>query len=131
LLLALDVIVFLIEKTASNHANGTGLALALSFLRQPWIWAILVLKVGQLAMWTVILARVNISLAFPLTSLGFPLAMLAAVVVLGERLTWQVWLGGLLITVGCVVMGPQAGHDGGDAPRTDREEQDSPVRAVE
>jgi drug/metabolite transporter (DMT)-like permease len=114
LLLALDVIVFLIEKTASIRASGQGIQLAASYLGQPWIWAVLALKLCQLRTWTAILGRVNISLAFPLTSLAFPVAMLAATLVLGERLEWQVWLGGLLITAGAAVMGPGDADAHGD-----------------
>ncbi|MGA2501793.1 MAG: hypothetical protein ABSH20_28970 [Tepidisphaeraceae bacterium] len=110
LLMVLDVVVLLIEKTASNRAAGTGLHLATSFLSQPWVWMVLLLKVGQLFTWTAILARVDISLAFPLTSISYPLAMLAAVIVLSERPGWQIWIGGILITIGASVMGPGTHH---------------------
>ncbi len=106
LLMVLDVTVLLIEKTASNRAAGTGLDLARSFLSQPWVWLVLLLKVGQLVTWTAILARVDISLAFPLTSISYPLAMCAAVFVLSERPSWQIWLGAILITLGASIMGP-------------------------
>ncbi|MFI5378375.1 MAG: hypothetical protein ACHRHE_03640 [Tepidisphaerales bacterium] len=106
LLLALDVTVLLIEKTTSNRAAGEGWQLAVSYLVQPLMWSIFALKLCQLWTWTIILGRVDISLAFPLTSLSYPAAMLAATVVLGERLSWEVWLGGMLITIGAAVMGP-------------------------
>ena len=116
LLMVLDVFVLLIEKTASNHAAGAGLSLAKSFLSQPWVWIVLLLKVGQLITWTAILARVDISLAFPLTSISYPLAMLAAVIFLHETPGWQIWLGGILITIGASVMGPGTHHDAKSLP---------------
>src|SRR5262249_7653864 len=111
LLLALDVSVFLVEKTASRNASGQGMDFFYDLATRPWLWIILVIKLSQLRVWTSILRRVDISLAFPLTSLSYPAAMLAAVIVLGETLSWQVWVGGLLITLGAIVMGPSMSED--------------------
>jgi undecaprenyl phosphate-alpha-L-ara4N flippase subunit ArnE len=122
-LMGLDVTVFLIEKITSTTATGEGMAFLRNLIAQPSLAAMLVLKLMQLWIWTRILATVNISLAFPLTSIGYPLTMLAAVFLLHEKLSWQVWLGGGLITVGAAILGyseePAAIDDVADnAPQT-------------
>jgi drug/metabolite transporter (DMT)-like permease len=104
-LLCLDITTFLVEKTGSTHAAASGREFALAILTQPWLWLVLSLKLLQLFTWTRILATIDISLAFPLTGLAYPLTMLAAVVLLKEHLDWQVWLGGILITLGAAVLG--------------------------
>ena len=87
-LMLLDVGVLLVEKTASTDARGDGIALVLSFLSQPWVWLILVMKLAQLRTWSVLLSRMDLSLAFPLTALAIPITMGAAVVLFGEHLEW-------------------------------------------
>lgn len=116
-LMVLDVMVLLVEKIASNRVDGEGWSLVEGFVSQPWLWLVLGLKVGQLVTWTAILARADISLAFPLSSLSYPLAMLASTLVLGEVLGWQVWAGGILITAGAAVMGP-GGHGAKSSDKT-------------
>jgi drug/metabolite transporter (DMT)-like permease len=122
-MLGLDVGTLLVDKAASDHAQGEGVAWAVSVMSQAWVWAVLLMKAGQLFTWTAILARVDISLAFPLTSLSYPLAMLAAIAVFHETLSWQIWLGGLLITAGAILMGPGSGH----GPDEERERAAAPT----
>lgn len=113
-LMALDVGAQVVEKLASVRAEGQGIGLVLSYLRQPWVWVVLGIKVGQLFVWTAILRRVEISLAFPLTALAYPLTMGASVLVFHEQLSWQIWMGGLLITAGAIVMGAAPGEGMGE-----------------
>ena len=49
--------------------------------------------------------RVDLSLAYPLTSVSVPLVMLAATLIFNEPLGWQVWAGALLITAGVALLG--------------------------
>ncbi len=58
----------------------------------------------QLWVWTGILARTELSLAFPISSLCYPLTMVAAQLVFREQLGWQVWVGALLITLGVAIV---------------------------
>ena len=103
-LLLVDTVVFVLEKVASNHAGGSGVAFYESLGAQPVLWVSLGLGLVQLWTWTRILAKTDISLAYPITSLSYPVTMLAATLILGERLRWQVWVGGLLITAGVLYM---------------------------
>ncbi len=125
LLMALDVGVQLVEKLASLRAvgassggaeSGPASGLLLSYLTQPWVWVVLALKIAQLLTWTQILRRVDISLAFPLTALAYPLTMLFAVLLFHEHLGWQIWTGALLITAGAVVMGKSSQVIEADGP---------------
>ncbi|MGN6504626.1 MAG: hypothetical protein ACTHM6_03590 [Tepidisphaeraceae bacterium] len=109
-LMVLDVGVLIVEKTASIHAESTGVDLLLSYLSQPWVWLILLIKVAQFRIWTVLLTRMDLSLAFPLTALAIPITMAVAVVVFHDHLGWRVWIGSLLITAGIIVAGPDEGH---------------------
>ena len=105
ILLALDVTVFLLQKTASQHASGRDAGFFVSLGLEPWTWCALILGPLQLLIWTRILEKVDISLAYPLTSLAYPLTLLSAQFILGESLGWQVWTGAIMITLGSAVMG--------------------------
>jgi uncharacterized membrane protein len=103
-LLACDVTNALLQKLASNGAGGEGWSYLLSLLEQPWVWLALALGPIQLWIWNRVLSKADMSLAQPLTSLSYPLTVLAAVGLFHERLPLQVWVGAGLITVGAVIL---------------------------
>ena len=105
LLLTLDVVIMLLQKIASNHASNEGSSYFASLLLQPWLWFSLGLAPFQLFIWTKILARTNLSLAYPISSLSYPLTMISAQFLLRENLTLKVWLGAILITLGVAIIG--------------------------
>lgn len=117
-LLIVDVVVFLVEKVASTHAAQSPHTFLISLALQPWLWASLALKLIQLWLWTRILSVMDISKAFPLSSLGYPLAMFAAVAFLHERLQWQTWFGAILITVGAALLG-ESNEPAGETLKSD------------
>jgi drug/metabolite transporter (DMT)-like permease len=105
-LLALDVAAYLFEKIACNHATAAGGTFFVALVHQPLLWASILLSPLQLWTWTKILSRADLSLAYPISGLNYPLTVLAAVILLGETLSWQIWLGTALITLGIIVIGP-------------------------
>ena len=107
LLFSLDVASYLLDKIASHHAatGGEGWHFYLTIATQPWIWLAFALAPLQLWTWTRILRGVDLSLAYPITSMSYPLTMVAACIGLGERVDWRVWLGAILITVGVGILG--------------------------
>lgn len=112
ILLIADVMVLLFEKIAVEivvPADISQFYLSWDFYGQlfsnGWLWAGLVSALVQLWSWLKILERTDLSLAYPVASLGYPLTMLAAHWFLGEAIAPQVWLGGSLITLGVVVIG--------------------------
>jgi drug/metabolite transporter (DMT)-like permease len=116
-LLTMDTAVDLLEKTAANHAAApSDWAFYVSLISHPWVWAAIALTPLQLWTWTRILSTVDLSLAYPITSLGTPLTMISAVLLLHERLPWPVWLGAGLVTAGVIVLG-STHHDADTADK--------------
>ena len=109
ILLTIDAVIMLIQKTASSHGQGEGILFIISLLTQPWIWLGLGLAPIHLFIWTKILARTELSIAYPISSLSYPLTMISAQMILGEHLNSKIWLGALLITLGVAIVGSRAG----------------------
>ena len=99
-LIALDVAVWALQKGAIIRAETAGGSLAMALVAQPLAWLALLLAPLQLLLWTRVLARVDLSLAYPATSISYPLTMLVAVLLYHEKLGADVWIGALLVTVG-------------------------------
>ena len=108
ILLMLDVLVLVIEKTAALHAKGVPASFYLRLITQPWLWCGLALGPLQLWVWTRILARTELSLAYPVSSLSYPLTMVAAQLVFRESLSLTVWVGALFITLGVAIVSSTA-----------------------
>ena len=111
-LLTIDVSVLILEKFAATAAGG-GDGFSLRLLSIPWIWGIAVLSLMQLFVWNRILRKTPLSVAYPVSSLFFPLTMLCSVVVFHEHVSWLAWTGGVLVTAGIACFG------GNDAPAED------------
>lgn len=111
-LLTIDVSVLILEKFAATAAGG-GEGFSLRLLSIPWIWGIAVLSLMQLFVWSRILSKTPLSVAYPVSSLFFPLTMLCSVVVFHEHVSWLAWTGGVLVTMGIACFG------GNDAPHSD------------
>ena len=109
LLISLDTAVRLLEKTAVVGALlGVHTSFAFGLLKQPWWWLGLALGPFQLWTWMRILARTELNVAYSLSSLSYPLTMIAAWRLFNEHLGWQVWLGGFFMTVGVALVGSTA-----------------------
>lgn len=110
MLLTLDVSVLIFEKLGAN-ASGTALGDELAFswrlLQNPCIWAVVILSLLQLFVWSKILSKTDLSIAYPVSSLFFPLTMLASVGLFHEHVSWSAWLGGILITAGIAFVGSE------------------------
>ena len=109
ILLVLDVVIMLIQKIAANQAQEVDSSFYVSLLVQPFLWIGLGLAPLQLLVWTKILARTELSIAYPILSFSYPLTMLTAQFVLGEHLNFKVWAGALLITIGVAIIGSRVG----------------------
>ncbi len=105
-LIILDVTVRLLDKIAVLASAGHRLsAFTWTLLHQPCWWIGLGLGPLQLWVWMRILARTKLSVAYPLSSLGYPLTMVAAWLIFKEHLSWQVWLGAIFMTAGVALVG--------------------------
>jgi len=101
----MEIVVFLSHKIVSIHATGDGFAFYITLLSQPWIWVSLVLALIQFFLWTSILAKSELSLAYSMSSLSYPLTMIVAAFLFKEHLSLLVWSGGGLITLGVMIVG--------------------------
>ncbi len=104
LLLLLDILELVLEKTAALHGQASGWDFYLNLLHQPWMWFALALGPIQLWIWTKILARTDLSFAYPISSLSYALTMYAAQLIFHEHLSLQAWVGALLTTVGVAIV---------------------------
>ncbi len=119
ILLLMDSASFLLDKIASRHAvatGGEGIQFYIHIITQPWIWGGLALAPFQLVIYTRILKRVDLSLAYPITAFAFPCTMLISQFGLHEHLTFPVWCGGIIITAGVAVLGHGKQTKGTRAP---------------
>ena len=105
-LVSLDVAVRLLEKAAVvGSIADIHAAFAVSLLTQPCWWFGLALGPLQLWTWTRILTQTELSLAYPVSSISYPLTMIAAQLGFGEHLGARVWIGALCITAGVAIVG--------------------------
>lgn len=112
-LLLVDVTVFLLQKSAAASAAAEATFLT-GVLGRPALWASLCLAPLQLLLWTRLLSRTALGWAYAITSLAYPLTMLAASALFGERYDRHVWIGAILITAGAALIGPSSTpHDDG------------------
>ena len=109
--LVLEIGVFLSHKIVSMHATGDGFMFYLTLLSQPWIWLSLILALIQFFFWTAILAKSELSLAYSLSSISYPITMLAATFLFKEHLSFLVWAGGGLITLGVMIVGFESSEE--------------------
>lgn len=74
------------------------------WLLNPWFLFGLVLYAVSVINWLIVLTRVDLSLAYPLSSTGFILTFLAGVLVFGEQWSATRVAGLVVITVGVILI---------------------------
>ncbi|HXG49240.1 MAG TPA: hypothetical protein VNO52_16570 [Methylomirabilota bacterium] len=70
-----------------------------------WIWTGMLFETGFFIGLLVLISKHDVSLIWPLTSLGFVLTTLAARIIRQEEVTWLRWSGVLLIMTGAMMVG--------------------------
>ncbi|HYM31133.1 MAG TPA: EamA family transporter [Candidatus Cybelea sp.] len=89
--------------------RGSKLAAFLGGLLQArWLWLGIGIYAVELVVWLSILARVPLSLAYPLNSLNYCGVLIASRLFLRERIPLRRWLGAGIITVGVAIVGVAA-----------------------
>jgi multidrug transporter EmrE-like cation transporter len=100
-------------SAASQGSGGAALAglsaLYLGAAAQPLVWLGLFLYGLSAAAWLWVLAKLPVSTAYPLVSLGFVFSMAAGIAFLGESGSWLKLWGGLLIVLGVLLLCLDAG----------------------
>jgi multidrug transporter EmrE-like cation transporter len=96
-----------VSQPHAGSASGI-LALVTMILGSPWVLLGLTLYgVGAVA-WIAVLARLDLSLAYPLLALNFVLITLSSRLILGETVPTMRWIGMLVICVGIVIVARSA-----------------------
>ncbi len=93
--------------TNIGHFSFVGkniLPITLKIISSPWIITGVGLYVGSLIAWLLVLSRTPVSIAYPLSSLGYIVSAIAAYYLLGENLTITKILGIFTILVGVYLM---------------------------
>ena len=94
-------------KTLGTVTMGSGqslMAAACNAATQPWIVLGLVCYFVSAGLWIIALARVDVTIAYPMLSMGYVIAALLAWQLFGEPLTSGRVLGIAIILAGVVVL---------------------------
>lgn len=86
-------------------AGQGAMAVVLSIASSPMVWVGLGIYGASTLLWLLVLARVDVSLAYPFVGLGFVVTMLLGWLVHGEALSPARIVGTLMIVAGVIVLG--------------------------
>lgn len=85
-------------------SRGAGMPLALTAASSPLVWLGLAIYGASAVVWLLVLAKVEVSLAYPLVGAGFVMTMLLAWLVQGEHPSAIRIVGTLLVATGVVLV---------------------------
>jgi drug/metabolite transporter (DMT)-like permease len=89
-----------VSQPGAADATGSLVSLLLLIVRSPWVLlGLLLYALGALA-WIAVLARLDLSIAYPFLALNFVLVTLVSRFFLGESVPALRWLGILVICAG-------------------------------
>lgn len=78
--------------------------LAFALLGNPWLWGGMACYAVSILLWLVVLGRAEVSVAYPMLSIGYVIAAVLGVVYLGEVVTLARGGGIALICLGVLVL---------------------------
>jgi len=95
---------FLLKLVSAGFKTGGGVAdLFLSLLNGRMVLAVICF-VSSMLLWIFVLKKLELSIAYPMVSLGYIFVMLLSFFFLQEQLSWTKFLGTLLIVSGVIVL---------------------------
>lgn len=106
----LNAVAQLALKASVREEGAIGLTLAdavptaLRIAAEPWLWLGLSCYVVSVVVWILALSRVEVSIAYPMLSIGYIINALVAWAWLGEVLSVNKIAGIAIITVGVIVL---------------------------
>lgn len=80
------------------------LALGLSLISNVWLWAGMMAYAVSIGSWLAVLSRVQVSMAYPMLSVGYVIAAFLGIMFLGESIGMARWGGIVLICLGVVLV---------------------------
>ncbi|MEK7412353.1 MAG: EamA family transporter [Planctomycetota bacterium] len=89
-------------------------AFIVACILNPWIWLIFFMGLAMFMSWTMVLARLPLSFAYPFTSVTYVMVLLLSMVFFRERPAAATIVGTLVIVVGVVIIG--LGSKNGPSP---------------
>lgn len=84
--------------------GGVKSPIYLRLLRSGWVWAWAFCFVLANCLWLIALSQVQISYAYPLLSLGYPIVAVLSMLFLSEPVSMTRWLAILVITLGVAII---------------------------
>jgi drug/metabolite transporter (DMT)-like permease len=104
--------------TLSTGIHNVTIANVLEFTSRvtanPWLWVGVIFYLVNFFLWITLLSRVDLSVAFPLSSLTYIIVPILAVAFLQEKVHFVRWAGILFIIIGVSIAGRAAGDDGSE-----------------
>lgn len=101
----------------NNVVMSNFLEFAARITFNPWLWIGIIFYLANFFLWIALLSRVDLSVAFPLSSLTYIIVPLLAIVFLGEKVQFVRWTGIIFIIIGVSLAGRSAGDNGGETAR--------------
>lgn len=112
--------VFFKMGALSTGINNVTIANVLEFTSRitsnPWLWIGIIFYLANFFLWMALLSRVDLSVAFPMSSFTYIIVPILAIVFLREKVHLIRWAGILFIIIGVSLAGRAAG--GGESEIT-------------
>jgi len=74
-------------------------------LFSPWTWFAIVLLITSLILYLTAVSRLDLSYVLPMIASNYVVTTLAAWLILQEHVSWNRWMGTLLVTAGVLIVG--------------------------
>lgn len=91
------------QKLASEDLKSHSGSTLQLFFKPNILLSIFFLGTGLL-LWLAVLGKLELSIAYPMLSLGYVLVMLAAKFIFNEQIPFRRWLGALIIVLGITLL---------------------------
>lgn len=99
-LLFLNILLLLAGQVLWKIGLGKLSFSIMNLLQSPYIWAGLVLYAAATYLWLKVLSIVPLSIAYPIQSVVYILALIPAIFLFGEYVPWTRWAGCCVILIG-------------------------------
>ncbi|MDP3791679.1 MAG: EamA family transporter [Candidatus Omnitrophota bacterium] len=97
----------------SNVTMANVLEFASRVTSNPWLWVGVILYLANFFLWIALLSRVDLSIAFPMSSLTYIIVPFLAIAFLQEKVAPIRWAGILFIIIGVSLSGRAASNNKG------------------
>jgi len=97
----------------NNVVISNFLEFAARITSNPWLWIGIIFYLANFFLWIALLSRVDLSVAFPMSSFTYIIVPFLAIIFLGEKVHPVRWAGIILIIIGVILAGRSAGDKEG------------------